>query len=194
MSEEESLSPASRLNSDSATSPVCAATATAAPTVTSCKTPSCMATRSSTSGPYNSAAASAPTLPAIAPAHVFLGDSTGASLGPPSQVPAAMAHVSQIHVRASGITTSAVEPTGCASLWSPWRIATVKASSADAYSTPNTVTATAASGRRSGPRANVAAVSTTSSHSAPTKLAGPAQCSGEPLAQTVANGITAAAA
>src|SRR5207245_5638428 len=194
MSEEESLSPASRLNSDSATSPVCAATATAAPTVTSCKTPSCMATRSSTSGPYNSAAASAPTLPAIAPAHVFLGDSTGASLGPPSQVPAAMAHVSQIHVRASGITTSAVEPTGCASLWSPWRIATVKASSADAYSTPNTVTATAASGRRSGPRANVAAVSTTSSHSAPTKIAGSAQCSGEPLAQTVANGITAAAA
>src|SRR2546422_7108414 len=60
MSDDESLSPASRLNSDSATSPVCAATATAAPTVTSCKLPSGMATRSSTSGPYNSAAARAP--------------------------------------------------------------------------------------------------------------------------------------
>src|SRR2546421_8437809 len=101
MSDEESLSPASRLNSDSATSPVCAATATAAPTVTSCKTPSCMATRSSTSGPYNSAAASAPTVPPIAPAHVFLGDSTGASLGPPSSVPAARSeeHTSELQSR-----------------------------------------------------------------------------------------------
>ena len=73
-------------------------------------------------------------------------------------------------------------------------MATVNASRADAYSAPNTVTATAASGRRSGPRANVAVVSTASSHSAPTKMAGSAQRSGEPLAQTVANGITAAAA
>src|SRR5437870_4536666 len=122
MSDEESLSPASRLNSDSATSPVCAASATAAPIVTSCRLPSCMATRSSTSGPYNSAAASAPTVPPIAPAHVFLGDSTGASLGPPSSVPAAMAQVSHTHVRTRGITTSAVEPRGCASLWSPCRV------------------------------------------------------------------------
>src|SRR3989441_1625164 len=124
-----------------------------------------MATRSSTSGPYNSAAASAPTVPPIAPAHVFLGDSTGASLGPPSSVPAAMAQVSHTHVRTRGITTSAVEPRGCASLWSPCRIATVNASKADAYSTPNTVTATAVSGRRSGPRANVAVVSTATSRS-----------------------------
>ena len=133
-------------------------------------------------------------MPPIAPAHVFLGDSTGASLGPPSSVPAAMAQVSHTHVRTRGITTSAVEPRGCASLWSPCRIATVNASKADAYSTPNTVTATAVSGRRSGPRANVAVVSTATSHSAPAKIAGSAQRSVEPLAQTVANGITAAAA
>src|SRR2546422_6253823 len=41
-------------------------------------------------------------------------------------------------VSTSGITTSAVEPTGCASLWSPCRMATVNASRADAYSAPNT--------------------------------------------------------
>src|SRR2546422_900684 len=73
MSDEESLSPTSRLNSDSTTSPVCAATATAAPTVTSWRAPRRMATRSSTSGPYTRAAASAPTLPPIAPAHVSPG-------------------------------------------------------------------------------------------------------------------------
>src|SRR5437667_12562874 len=51
MSDEESLSPTSRLSSDSATSPTWAASATTNPTVTSCRTSSRKATRSSTSGP-----------------------------------------------------------------------------------------------------------------------------------------------
>src|SRR5947208_629115 len=146
MSDDESLTPASRLNSDSATSPTWAATATTTPTVASCTTPSRKATRSSTSGPYTSAATSPPTMPPTAPAHVFRGDSTGASLGPPTRVPAAMAHVSHTHVTTRGNSTSATEPRGCASLCGPWRIATVNASRADAYRMPNTVTDTAMAG------------------------------------------------
>src|SRR5439155_25645188 len=50
-SDDESLSPTSRLKSDSATSPTWAASATTNPSVTSCRTSSRKATRSSTSGP-----------------------------------------------------------------------------------------------------------------------------------------------
>src|SRR6266566_7728024 len=50
MRDEESLTPTSRLNSDSATSPTWAARTTTTPTVASCKTLSRKATRSSTSG------------------------------------------------------------------------------------------------------------------------------------------------
>src|SRR5438093_5623609 len=107
MSDEESLSPASRLNSDSATSPVCAASATAAPIVTSCRLPSCMATRSSTSGPYNSAAASAPTVPPIAPAHVFLGVSAGASVASAGSTNAACAEVPGSNAAAKLLQASA---------------------------------------------------------------------------------------
>src|SRR6266516_2865334 len=127
MRDEESLTPASRLNNDSATSPTCAATATTTPAVASCTTLSRKATRSSTRGPYTSAATSPPTSPPTAPAHVFRGDNTGASFGPPIRVPAAMAHVSHTHVTASGRSTSATDPRGCASLCGPWRIATVNA-------------------------------------------------------------------
>src|SRR2546421_7970099 len=47
---------------------------------------------------YASAASSPPTRPATAPAHVFLGESTGASFGPPTSAPPAIAQVSHIHV------------------------------------------------------------------------------------------------
>src|SRR2546428_807084 len=113
MREEESLTPASRLNSDSATSPTWAVTVTTTPTVASCKTSSRKATRSSTRGPYTSAATSPPTSPPTAPAHVFRGDSTGASFGPPIKVPAAMALVSHTHVTMSGSKTKATDPRGC---------------------------------------------------------------------------------
>src|SRR6266704_370719 len=158
MSEEESFTPASRLNSDSATSPTWAATATTTPTVTSCQTSSRNATRSSTSGPYASPAA---------PAHVFRGDNTGASFGPPTSVPAAIAHVSHTQVTTSGNTTSATEPRGWASLCGPWRIATTNDNRAAADRPPDTVTATAVRGRWSGPRA-APTTSTTSSQMAPT--------------------------
>src|SRR5947208_966275 len=107
MSDEESFTPASRLNSDSATSPTCPASATTNPTVTSCQSSSRNATRSSTSGPYASAATSPPTRPPTAPAHVLRGDSTGASLGPPTSVPAVIAHVSHTQVTTRGNTTRA---------------------------------------------------------------------------------------
>src|SRR5438309_5853670 len=171
MSDEESFTPAPRLTSDSATPPTCAASATTNPTVTSCHGSSRNATRSSTRGPYASAATSPPTRPPTAPAQVFRGDRTGASFGPPTSVPAAIAHVSHTQVTTSGKTTSATEPRGWASLCGPCRIATTKDSSADAYRPPNTVTATAMSGRRSGPRA-AATTSTTSSHTAPTYTTG----------------------
>src|SRR6266699_1722673 len=131
ISPEESLRPASRLNSDSATSPTCAATATSSATASSFTGPSRSATRSSTRGPYTRAATTAPTTPPTAPAHVFRGDSTGASFGPPSSVPAAIAQVSQVQVTTRGRTTSAVEASGCASLWAPWRIGTAKARRAE---------------------------------------------------------------
>src|SRR5881392_1775912 len=165
MRDEESLTPASRLNNDSATSPTCAATTT--PAVASCTTLSRKATRSSTRGPYTSAATSPPTRPPTAPAHVFRGDNTGASFGPPTSVPAAIAHVSHTQVTTSGNTTSATEPRGWASLCGPWRIATTNDNMADAYRPPNTVTATAVRGRWSGPRA-APTTSTTSSQMAPT--------------------------
>src|SRR5207302_2563231 len=171
MSDDESLTPASRLNADSPTPPTCAATATTNPTVASCQTPSRRATLSSTRGPYTNAAISPPTRPPTAPAQVFRGDSTGASLGPPIRVPAAMAQVSHTHVTTSGSTTSATEPRGCASECGPWRIATMNDNRAEAYRPPNTVTATAVRGRRSGPRA-AATTSTTSSHTAPTYTTG----------------------
>src|SRR2546421_12892489 len=171
MSDEESFTPASRLNSDSATSPTCPASATTNPTVTSCQSSSRNATRSSTSGPYASAATSPPTRPPTAPAQVFRGDSTGASFGPPTRVPAAIAHVSHTQVTTSGNTTSATEPRGWASLCGPWRIATTNDSMADAYRPPNTVTATAVRGRWSGPRA-APTTSTTSSQMAPTYTTG----------------------
>src|SRR5439155_962559 len=110
MRDDESLTPASRLNSDSATSPTWAAAATTAPTVTSWKTLSCKPRRLSTSGPYSNAAMRPPTTPPTAPAHVLCGDRTGVSFGPPIRVPAAMAHVSHTHVTTSGSSASATEP------------------------------------------------------------------------------------
>src|SRR5437660_320148 len=107
MREDESLTPASRLNSDSATSPTCAASAS---------------------------------------------------------------------------STSATEPRGCASECGPWRIAMVKASRAEAYRLPNTVTDTVVSGRRVGPRV-IATTSTASSHSAATYSTG--SQSANPLTQKV---------
>src|SRR5438552_679952 len=86
---------------------------------------------------------SPPTAPPTAPAHVFRGERTGASRGPPIRVPAAIAQVSHTHVIASGMTARATEPRGCASAWGPCRIATRNASSAEAYSGPNVGTATA---------------------------------------------------
>src|SRR5256886_3953416 len=167
MRDDESLTPASRLNNDSPTPPTGAPAAPTAPTVTSCQTLSCKPRRLSTSGPYSNAAMRPPTTPPTAPAHVLRGDRTGVSFGPPISVPASIAHVSHTHVTTSGSSASATEPRGCASLCGPWRIATVKASRADAYRLPNTVTDTVLSGRRAGPRA-IATTSTASSHSAAT--------------------------
>src|SRR2546430_2298916 len=171
MSDEESFTPASRLNNDSATSPTCAASATTNPTVTSCQSSSRKATRSSTTGPYASAATSPPTSPPTAPAHVLRGDSTGASFGPPTRVPAAIAHVSHTQVTTSGNTTSATAPRGWASLSAPGRTAPRKHNGADAYIPRTPVPAPAVRGRRSGPRA-AATATTTSSHTAPTYTTG----------------------
>src|SRR5690348_15206294 len=107
----------------------------------------------------------------MAPAHVFRGDRTGASFGPPTSAPPAIAHVSHTQVIASGRTASATEPRGWASTCGPWRIATMKASSAEAYSGPRTVTETAVSGWWSGPRA-VATTRTTISQTAPAYTTG----------------------
>ena len=166
MSVDESLTPISRLKSDSAMSPTCADSATITPTTANCSASSRNAIRSRISGPYTSAATTAPAAPPTAPAHVLRGDNTGASLGPPTSVPAAIAQVSHTHVTTSGRITRAAEARGCASLWGPWRIARMKASRADAYSAPKTVTATAVRGRRSGPRA-IAASSTARIQSEP---------------------------
>src|SRR5260370_9491160 len=162
MSEEESFTPASRLNRDSVTSPNCATTAIQIAATTSCDVVSPIGTRARTSAPYTSAATTAPTTPPIAPAHVFRGDKTGASFGPPTSVPAAMAAVSHTQVMTSGSTASAKEPRGCASLCGPWRIATRNASSDPAYRVPKIVTATASSGRSVGVRVRTAATSTSS--------------------------------
>src|SRR5438034_6719530 len=89
----------------------------------------------------------------MAPAHVFRGESTGASFGPPTSAPAAIAHVSHTQVMTRGMTARATDPRGCASTCGPCRIATRNASSAEAYSGPNEVTASAVRGWRSGPRA-----------------------------------------
>src|SRR3989475_4469083 len=171
MRDDESLTPTSRLNNDSATSPTCPATATTNPTVTSCQAPSRKATRSSTSGPYASAATRPPTTPPTAPAHVFRGESTGASFGPPISAPAAIAQVSHTQVMTRGMTARATEPRGCASTWGPCRIATRNASSAEAYSGPNVVTASAVRGWRSGPRV-AATTNATSNHTAPAYTTG----------------------
>src|SRR5213593_4798407 len=85
----------------------------------------------------------------MAPAHVFRGESTGASFGPPTSAPAAIAHVSHTQVMTRGMTARATDPRGCASAWGPCRIATRNASSAEAYSGPNDVTASAVRGWRS---------------------------------------------
>src|SRR6266571_2086256 len=79
----------------------------------------------------------------MAPAHVFRGESTGASFGPPTSAPAAIAHVSHTQVMTTGMTARATDPRGCASTCGPCRIATRNASSAEAYRGPNEVTATA---------------------------------------------------
>src|SRR6266513_3882929 len=133
---------------------------------------------------------SPPTAPPTAPAHVFRGERTGASRGPPISVPAAIAQVSHTHVIARGMTARATEPRGCASAWGPWRIATRNASSAEAYSGPNVVTASAVRGRRPGPRA-AATTSATSSHTAPPYSTG--SQSALTLTQYVASGKAAAA-
>src|SRR5437879_974101 len=133
---------------------------------------------------------SPPMAPPTAPAHVFRGESTGASCGPPISVPAAIAQVSHTHVIASGMTARATEPRGWASAWGPCRIATRNARSAEAYSGPNVVTASAVRGRRSGPRA-AATTSATSSHTAALYSTG--SQSAVSLTQYVASGKAAAA-
>src|SRR5438445_12206175 len=133
---------------------------------------------------------SPPMAPPTAPAHVFRGESTGASCGPPISVPAAIAQVSHTHVIASGMTARATEPRGWASTWGPCRIATRNARSAEAYSGPNVVTASAVRGRRSGPRA-AATTSATSSHTAALYSTG--SQSAVSLTQYVASGKAAAA-
>src|SRR6266516_3860647 len=133
---------------------------------------------------------SPPMAPPTAPAHGFRGERTGASRGPPIRVPAAIAQVSNSHVIASGMTARATEPRGCASAWGPCRIATRNASSAEAYSGPNVVTASAVRGRRSGPRA-AATTSATSSHTAPPYSTG--SQSALSFTQYVASGKAAAA-
>src|SRR5260370_31637806 len=110
MSEEESFTPASRLNRDSVTSPNCATTAITIAATTSCDAVSPIGTRARTTPPYTSAATTAPTTPPIAPAHVFRGDKTGESFGPPTNRPAAMAAVSRTQVITSGTTASANDP------------------------------------------------------------------------------------
>src|SRR5712691_5602003 len=106
-------------------------------------------------------------------------------------VPAAIAQVSHTQVITSGMTTRATEPRGCASAWGPCRIATRNESSAEAYSGPNVVTASALRGRRSGPRA-AATTSATRSQAAPPYTAG--SQSAVSFAQYVASGNAAAAA
>src|SRR2546430_9587344 len=91
---------------------------------------------------------------------------SGASFGPPTSAPAAIAHVSHAQVMTRGMTARATDPRGCASTCGPCRIATRNASSAEAYSGPNEVTASAVRGWRSGPRA-AATTSATSSQAAP---------------------------
>src|SRR5437899_1631474 len=133
---------------------------------------------------------SPPMAPPTAPAHVFRGESTGARCGPPISVPAAIAQVSHTHVITSDMTARATEPRGWASAWGPCRIATRNARSAEAYSGPNVVTASAVRGRRSGPRA-AATTSATSSHTAPLYSTG--SQSAVSLTQYVASGKAAAA-
>src|SRR5229473_1477281 len=124
-------------------------------------TPASRLKRDSATSP--TAATTAPTTPPIAPAHVFRGDKTGASFGPPTSVPAAIAAVSHTQVRTSGSTARAKEPRGCASLCGPCRIATRNASSIPAYSVPKIVTATASSGCWAGVRVRTAPTRTSSS-------------------------------
>src|SRR5258708_23860721 len=106
MSVEESLRPTSRLNSDSAISPICPTMETARPNSNSWPGVKLQPFRFSTKFPSASAAMTPANVPPTAPACVFWGERTGASLGPPTAVPVAIAAVSHTHVMTRGNSVS----------------------------------------------------------------------------------------
>src|SRR2546423_12573981 len=97
-----------------------------------------------------------PSVPPTAPAWVFLGDKMGASLGPPTAVPTAIAAVSQIQVMTSGNSVRRTYASGRVAAPLPCRIAMRNASNPDAYTEANNVIDTLVSGFPLGPRRNIA--------------------------------------
>src|SRR6266404_1898853 len=172
ISVDESFRPASRLNSDSATSPICPTMDTARPNSNSSPGVNLHPCRFSTKVPSASAVITPPSVPPTAPAWVFLGDRTGASWGPPTAVPTAIAAVSQIQVMTSGNSVRRTYASGRVAAPLACRIAMRNASSPDAYTQPNSVIDTLVSGRRVGPRRTIATAIVTINHTAPSKSAG----------------------
>src|SRR5579863_27074 len=108
-SRELFFTPASRLSSDSARSPICAATLTATPKITMpdrLKPRSADGTR--TRPTYSQHAATVTTTPPMAPATVLPGLIAGISLRRPSARPTAYAPMSLAHVSSSGSSRSAM--------------------------------------------------------------------------------------
>src|ERR1041385_7212124 len=137
---------------------------TARPNSNSCPTLKLQPCGLITNLPSASAAITPPSVPPTAPDRVFLGDSTGASFGPPKAEPAAIAAVSQIQVITSGNSVSSTYASGRVGAPAGCRMATRNASRPEANRQPKIVTATLVSGRAVGPRRTIAIVSVAISH------------------------------
>src|ERR1044072_7407888 len=129
---------------------------TARPNSNSCPTLKLQPCGLITNLPSASAAVTQPSVPPTAPARVFLGDSTGASLGPPKAEPSAIAAVSQIQVITSGNSVSSTYASGRLAAPVGCRMAIRNASRPEAYRQPKIVTATLVSGRAVGPGRTIA--------------------------------------
>src|SRR3954453_12383645 len=147
----ESLTPASRLNSDSAKSPICPMTDSTPAMTRRRQIGTFTPTRGKIQAPKRGATRSPPITPAVLPDRVFPGLTRGASLGPPNARPPNMAAVSQTQVTTRGKKTSQAplhERIGC---WA-CRMARRKTGSAPAYATASRVTPATESGRSVGAR------------------------------------------
>ena len=102
----ESLTPASRLKRDSARSPTCPTTESAAAIATSCQTGMLTPTMGNTPSAKSGATTRLPTTPAMVPDLVFPGLTVGASFAPPKVRPPNMAAVSPTQVTTRGKNTS----------------------------------------------------------------------------------------